>query len=231
MEISGASAQQLPEKERQFSKYLIMVDNLTGGAVRVDTRVLATYLNSRRALYESYAKQAEGKGIHEDIMDPNAAPQYPVSGQLKHECSSVFQYSVKAATYTAKMDRDGRGENGEPLFRLYAEDSNGMQVGFVLFHSLTIEGKPYVYLAELAVDPDHRGLGHASKLIQSVLENAQNIATTFLVLTRSFNDPALSLYQKFGFVSVPGKDGERLVTRCGYDPLRYTALVIENKNM
>ena len=79
---------------------------------------------------------------------------------------------------------------------IVAQDEEGNVVGYAGLHVIVDEG----YIDNVAVEPDARRHGVASALLDVFCRfGAANLA--FLTLeVRSSNAPAISLYEKFGFV-------------------------------
>lgn len=61
-------------------------------------------------------------------------------------------------------------------------------------YALTIESRP-TYLAELAVSPTHRGMGHGSALLTSVLARSDDCRLTM----RADNERVRRFYERHGF--------------------------------
>jgi ribosomal protein S18 acetylase RimI-like enzyme len=206
-------------------EYYSLKEGNDGWKIKKD--VLQQYLVSRRAIYDNYPKYKEQDTLHVDILDFNKHNQYVTSEEKTspHELDPVFQYSVKAAKFTAGCLKDNKGDNGMPLKAYLAKAGNKIQVGFVQFHALTIDDQEYVYIAELAVDPAYQRKGIGTRLIEMVLDSADQSKTPYLILTRSFNANAKALYEKLGFQQMSGAAGEKLVMGCGYVPEKYIALL------
>ncbi|MEQ1605843.1 MAG: GNAT family N-acetyltransferase [Pyrinomonadaceae bacterium] len=78
---------------------------------------------------------------------------------------------------------------------------SGLAAGTV---ALIPAGAGVMELTKMAVAPEFQGMGIANRLMQSSIEHARANGTQLIFLEshRSLQ-PALSLYQKFGFVEVP----------------------------
>lgn len=80
-----------------------------------------------------------------------------------------------------------------------AEDEDGNTVGYIGLMHVLDEG----YISNVAVDSRYRRLGIAGKLIEKLIEEAENIKLSFVTLeVRMSNTPAISLYEKHGFKKV-----------------------------
>ena len=55
------------------------------------------------------------------------------------------------------------------------------------------------HIMNVAVDPDHRRLGIASRLLQRLLERVDDPNARYTLEVRRSNDGAMSLYERFGF--------------------------------
>jgi [ribosomal protein S18]-alanine N-acetyltransferase len=73
---------------------------------------------------------------------------------------------------------------------------NGKVVGYLCANVIIDEG----HILNLAVHPEHRGLGIASRMIQEILEimRVVNCRSVFLEV-RASNEEARKMYEKFGF--------------------------------
>ena len=89
----------------------------------------------------------------------------------------------------------------EPGF-LVAEcdDADPPLVGYVVADTVPNHGSPLGHVKDIAVDPDHRGEGVGSTLLERALDllDGEGAGSTKLEV-RSTNDRALSLYREFGF--------------------------------
>jgi [ribosomal protein S18]-alanine N-acetyltransferase len=96
-----------------------------------------------------------------------------------------------------------------------ARSQNGDSVGFAIGRQILDE----MELLLFAVDPDHQGKGIGSALLHRFLEmcRAQRVKLTFLEMRT--NNPAFSIYEKFGFREV----GRRKNYYRGHDGQRYDA--------
>jgi len=80
---------------------------------------------------------------------------------------------------------------------LVAMDENGNIVGHVSMRHIINEG----HISNIAVLPEHRRMGIAALLLSTLVEKAIGMDIIGLTLeVRVSNSPALSLYEKFGFV-------------------------------
>jgi len=91
---------------------------------------------------------------------------------------------------------------------------SGGVVGYVVADCIPNHGQPLGHVKDLAVRPDYQGRGIGSTLLDRALTAlaAQDVASVKLEVRRS-NEPAISLYRRFGFQwlkTVPGyyADGE-----------------------
>lgn len=83
------------------------------------------------------------------------------------------------------------------LFLVILHD--GQAVGYVGMMYVLDEG----YISNVAVDPQHRRKGLADRLIEETLSAAEKKELAFVTLeVRQSNVPAISLYEKHGFIKV-----------------------------
>lgn len=76
---------------------------------------------------------------------------------------------------------------------------NGRVVGVC---ALFKEDNHRYQLARMAVDPKERGKGYGACLIQAAIDRAnESGAATIYLLSNTVLEPAIALYQKFGFVT------------------------------
>lgn len=55
------------------------------------------------------------------------------------------------------------------------------------------------YLSSVFVEPEFQGLGIANKLLATVIEHSKEYVEQILLIVADDNQPAIKLYQKFGF--------------------------------
>ena len=120
----------------------------------------------------------------------DARPEHiPQIEAIEKACFSV----PWTAEQIASQLRDGQHEF------LAALDENGTVLGYVGMMTVLDEG----YIANVAVDPAYRRQGIADRLIARLCEIAADRGLSFLTLeVRASNAPAISLYEKHGFVPV-----------------------------
>lgn len=85
-------------------------------------------------------------------------------------------------------------------------------VGFGLIRSIAGEAE----LLLLAVHPEHRGLGHGTRLLDRCMSEAEGSGAEALFLEVRYGNPAIRLYRKAGFLQYNvrrdyyfGSNGER----------------------
>jgi len=89
-------------------------------------------------------------------------------------------------------------DESEPVYAMVAE-LNGKLVGIThfLYHRSTSTLKPVCYLQDLFTDPDIRGKGIGSALIESVYEQAKGAGSSRVYwLTHETNTIAMKLYDQ-----------------------------------
>lgn len=81
---------------------------------------------------------------------------------------------------------------------LVAEDEDGNVIGYAGLHAVLDEG----YIDNIAVEPDARKHGVASSLLDVFCRFAASNLAFLTLEVRASNDPAIALYQKYGFQEV-----------------------------
>ena len=82
---------------------------------------------------------------------------------------ATYERAPDAVTATEEgLRRDGFGPN--PFYYCHIAEQNGLPVGFALyfFNYSTWKGQPGVYLEDLFVQPEYRGLGLGKALLKRV---------------------------------------------------------------
>lgn len=79
---------------------------------------------------------------------------------------------------------------------LAAVDNEGHLAGYVGYHQVLDEGS----IMNVAVHPDYRRNGIASKLLHKLFDDLTGVSMVFLEV-RDSNEPAQRLYEHFGFKS------------------------------
>jgi ribosomal-protein-alanine N-acetyltransferase len=85
--------------------------------------------------------------------------------------------------------------------RFFVAEKNGAVLGYVGISAIIDEG----YITNIAVFPEYRNMGVATALLENLFQFAKQNGLSFISLeVRESNSPAISLYEKFGFL-VEGK--------------------------
>jgi GNAT superfamily N-acetyltransferase len=113
---------------------------------------------------------------------------------------ATYERAPDAVTATeAGLIRDGFGPN--PFYYCLIADLDGQPAGFALyfFNYSTWNGRPGIYLEDLFVDPEFRGLGIGKALLRQVAaiaveKNCPRL--TWAVL--DWNTPAIDFYRAMG---------------------------------
>lgn len=88
---------------------------------------------------------------------------------------------------------------GEPGFLIAWDEEEGV-IGYVVADSVPNHGRAIGHIKDLAVSPDCRGEGVATRLLSRALSTLARESVDWVKLeVREDNDPALSLYREFGF--------------------------------
>jgi GNAT superfamily N-acetyltransferase len=113
---------------------------------------------------------------------------------------AVFERAPDAVTATeAGLLRDGFGPN--PIYYCLIADHDGQPAGFALyfFNYSTWMGRPGIYLEDLFVHPEFRGLGIGKMLLQQVAAIAiQKGCLRLQWEVLDWNTPAIDFYKAMG---------------------------------
>ena len=77
-------------------------------------------------------------------------------------------------------------------------DDETRVVGYVVADTVPNHGSPLGHVKDIAVDPDHRGEGVGSTLLERSIDVLDDAGSVKLEV-RASNDRAISLYREFGF--------------------------------
>lgn len=107
-----------------------------------------------------------------------------------------FKMEETDLAYLTQPERNVIDPGGAILFLL----ENGEPVGTC---ALIKQGEKEYELAKMAVDPSARGNGYGKRLMEAILKEAQDrYATRIYLVTDEKLEPAVALYEKFGFRKV-----------------------------
>ncbi len=113
---------------------------------------------------------------------------------------AVYERAPDAVTATeAGLLRDGFGSN--PVYYCLIADYDGRPAGFALyfFNYSTWKGRPGIYLEDLFVHPEFRGLGIGKALLQEVAAVAVERGCPRLQWeVLDWNTPAIDFYKAMG---------------------------------
>jgi len=141
---------------------------------------------------------------------------------------AVYERAPDAVTATeAGLLRDGFGPN--PIYYCLIAGHDGQPAGFALyfFNYSTWMGRPGIYLEDLFVQPEFRGLGIGKALLQQVAAIAVEKGCPRLQWeVLDWNTPAIEFYKAMGAefldewrnVRVGGEALERLAEAVALDP-------------
>jgi [ribosomal protein S18]-alanine N-acetyltransferase len=99
----------------------------------------------------------------------------------------VLELSKPSGICLAAVASPMPGEEGD--------DSAGRIVGYMVCSRY----ETIWHIMNVAVDPDHRRLGIASRLLQRLFERVGDEQARFTLEVRRSNDGAMELYERFGF--------------------------------
>jgi len=120
---------------------------------------------------------------------------------LPFDHARVLDIDGRAFDSFWRFDREGLADarRATPTSRFRVVDDGGV-VGYAITGRAGTQG----YLQRLAVDPDHHHLGIGTALVLDALWWAKRRGvSSMLVNTQETNTPALSLYERLGFVAEP----------------------------
>lgn len=113
---------------------------------------------------------------------------------------AAYERAPQAAVATeADLEEHGFGAN--PLFFCLIAEHDGRPAGFALyfFNYSTWTGKPGIYVEDLFVEPELRGLGIGKALLQKVAAIAQEKGCPRLQwAVLDWNTPAIDFYRSLG---------------------------------
>ena len=113
---------------------------------------------------------------------------------------ATYERAPDAVTATEEgLRRDGFGPN--PFYYCHIAEQNGLPVGFALyvFNYSTWKGQPGVYLEDLFVQPEYRGLGLGKALLKRVAAFALERGCQRLQWeVLDWNTPAIDFYSAMG---------------------------------
>jgi len=132
-------------------------------------------------------------------LRPATAADVPGILKLIHELAA-YEREADAVRVTADdLLREGFGEH--PLFHGLLGEIEGKLAGFAFyfFNYSTWQGRPGLYLEDLFVRPDHRGLGLGRGLMQALAQIAvERGCGRFSWQVLDWNSDAISFYQQLG---------------------------------
>lgn len=113
---------------------------------------------------------------------------------------AAYEREPEAVTATeADLERDGFGPN--PFYSCLIAEHNGRAAGFAFyfFNYSTWMGRPGLYLEDLFVEPEFRGLGIGKALLQQVAAIARQKGCPRLQWeVLDWNTPAIEFYRAMG---------------------------------
>ena len=121
---------------------------------------------------------------------------------ILHLISLLAEYEKEPESAIAKKEdilRYGFGEN--PLFYCILAEKDNDVIGFALYFLTysTWQGKPGVYLEDLFVKPEFRGLGIGKALMKAVAEHGVEMNCTRMTWqVLDWNTPSIEFYEQCG---------------------------------
>lgn len=112
---------------------------------------------------------------------------------------ALFERAPDAVIVTLEeLERDGFGD--EPIFHFKIAEKEGEVIGMALFYIgySTWKGK-LLYLDDLFVPEEHRGLGAGKMLLDAVIAFGQQVGAKCIKWqVLDWNEPAIEFYKKYG---------------------------------
>jgi ribosomal protein S18 acetylase RimI-like enzyme len=142
---------------------------------------------------------------------PATEPDYAVAGDI---CVAAYEQSGQLGNdggYAEEL-RNVAARAGDAEVIVADDPDTGEILGCV---TLALAGQPWAELAKpgeaefrmLAVAPSAQRRGVGSHLVRACLDRAATHGCTAVAIyTRDFNDPAIAMYERFGFVRTPQLD-------------------------
>ncbi len=97
-----------------------------------------------------------------------------------------------------------RAELPDAHHEFLAAEAGGQLLGYIGMMFVLDEG----YISNVAVAPEHRRQGIAAALLEELLRRAEALGLSFVTLeVRASNEPAIALYESFGFSPVGRRKG------------------------
>ena len=115
-------------------------------------------------------------------------------------------FAIECAVFPAPWSKDSFEEEitGSPTGRSWIAEVDGAVAGYLISWLVADE----LHIGNIAVAPELRAKGIGAALLEFALEHARESGVALATLeVRMSNDPAISLYHKFGFLDVAIRKG------------------------
>jgi GNAT superfamily N-acetyltransferase len=122
----------------------------------------------------------------------------PALFELIQELAEYERAPHEVTNTPEQLERDGFGEN--PVYGVLVAEVEGTVVGMSLYYVRysTWKGKR-LYLEDLIVKPEYRGLGLGKQLLDATVEEARRTNCTGLMWqVLDWNEPSIEFYKKYG---------------------------------
>ncbi|MDH3667061.1 MAG: GNAT family N-acetyltransferase [Paracoccaceae bacterium] len=143
----------------------------------------------------------------DDLVIRSAAEaDVPELSRMLAALSAEIGYESPAANDAAALARHGFG--ARPLFDALIAERGGWALGLAVYFPefSTLRRRPGVYLQDLYLAPEARGLGLGRRLIAAVLHQAAAWEAVYLRLAvHDDNRDALAFYRRLGFRTDPNE--------------------------
>lgn len=139
-------------------------------------------------------------------------PRLKIRTAQKKDAALVLSFIKKIADYEKMSDQVVATEEtleefvfGRKAADVFIADYDGEPAGFALFFEnfSTFIGRTGLYLEDLFVDPDKRGLGIGKALFQAVAAEAERRGCQRMEWTcLDWNTPSIEFYRRMGAISM-----------------------------
>lgn len=196
---------------------------------KLNLTALRFYGLYKNSVYASYKNKTE---IAQDINNYKKVYVEESSKLSKELCyqDPIYHYSVAASIGAMQEWQDKHKTMRCFIASEYSSHAHRYTpIGFVHFEEAQVNNKRVVYIAQMGVTKQGKGIGR--RLMECVLTHYPS-GTEFYVLTRVFNTEAKILYQnKFGFQPIQEEEIRQLGYDARYCGFKHTTLLNEIENI
>jgi len=140
---------------------------------------------------------------------PATEADYAAAGSI---CVEAYREDGQLAGDYGRMLADVAGRANDTEVIVAEDNASGELLGCVTF---TLPGRPWSEVSEpgegefrmLAVSPKAQRRGVGTALVSACMAHAVALGCTAIAIcTRDFNDKAIAMYERLGFVRIPERD-------------------------